>query len=394
MRVVFFEFVINYGGAPRSSIEFAKRLSQHVDASIVDPYGCCEPFVAAARQAGIDFHVLRPLDRARIVGGHGNPLKRGLKVLQSLPDLLVLRQRLRKLLRQTGASVVCSNNVKSSFVAAELLRRRQSIPIVTVMRGWYTPNMIPPYARWFLRKRATALLAVSYATRAALICSGIDASKIRVLQNPVDAEALCELSRLEPEAPLPQMNRPVRMLVPAALIRAKGQHTAVRALRKILDAGHDAVLWLPGQPSPFVDPDYASELRELADRLGVGERVELLGRRNDMPQVMRAATLVVLPTHSEGMSRAILEAMALGKPVLTTPVGGNLDLVLPGTTGLYFEVEDEAGLARCVDACVRNPDLSQHIARTAQDNMRRNFRPEQHTEKALRIFRELTEGVP
>jgi glycosyltransferase involved in cell wall biosynthesis len=360
-----------------------------VDVSVVDAYGCCEPYVQAAKAAGLDFHVLSPRNDLRIIGGN-NLLSRAGRVLLSLPELIMLRSRTRKLLKRLGASVVCSNNPKSMSLATRLFSRHQPVPLVMHLRAWYTPEWIPPQARWLFQKRCAGLLAVSQATKAALICSGIDTRKIHVLPNPVDVDAMLARADQPPDADVPQMDRPVRILVPASgIMRAKGQHTAVAAMRRILDAGHDAVLWLVGGENFGTDPTYVPTIKELARKLGVADRVEWMGLRTDMPQLMKAATLVVMPTLTEGMPRAILEAMALAKPVAATPVGGIMDLILHSVTGLLFDVEDDEGLARCVDRFLRNPEEAASIGKQAQRYMRMNFQPAQHTAKALAIFRQL-----
>jgi len=261
MRIVFLAFTTHYGGASRSQLELAQRLSRHVDVSVVDAYGCCEPYVRAAKAAGLDFHVLHPRGEARIIGGHGRLFRRAARVLLSLPEMVMLRRRTRELLEKLGASVVCSNNAKSILLAVRLFSRRQPVPLVVHLRGWYTPDMIPPQARWLFQKRCAGLLAVSQATKSALICSGIDASKIHVLPNPIDVDAMLAKADRPLEADLPQVDRPVRILLPAGLMRAKGQHTAVAAMRRVLDAGHDAVLWLAGDVGFGTDQTYVPRPR-------------------------------------------------------------------------------------------------------------------------------------
>ena len=111
-----------------------------------------------------------------------------------------------------------------------------------------------------------------------------------------------------------------------------------------------------------------------------------------MRQLMKAATMVVLPSHTEGFGLVVAEAMALGKPVAATPVGGILDLILPGVTGLCFDVEDHVGLAECVLEVINNPHAAARICRRAQEYMRTSprFRAEHHTERALTVFRQLS----
>jgi len=394
VRIVFFEFVQHLGGARRSTVEFAERLSHHAEVCVVDPYGGCEPFTQAVLKARLNYHILMPERKARIVGGQGQPLRRLLGLAQAMPDLYLCRRRLAEIILRLQPSLISCNNFKSAFVVGTIAALRRA-PLMMHMRGWYTPDMLAPYNRWLCRRRCAALLAVSRATKAALMCSGIDAAKIHVLHNPVAVDALLERS-CRPLVNLPpHADSPVRLLVPAALMSSKGQHTAIAALRKVLDAGIDAVLWLAGpHSSPYgKDKDYPGALCSLAKELGVAGRVAVLGQREDIPQLLAAATTVVLPTHTEGHPRALLEAFALAKPVAATPVGGIQDMIVPGLTGLFFDVEDAEGCAACIEALVRDPIGAKRIGRNAQEYVRLAFTPEQQTQQALAIFRRIVSSV-
>lgn len=88
-----------------------------------------------------------------------------------------------------------------------------------------------------------------------------------------------------------------------------------------------------------------SRLKSLAVELGVAAKVMFLGERSDIPEVMRAMDIFVLPSIAEGVSNTVLEAMSSGLPVVATNVGGNLELVEDGTTGFLFDPGDSKGLA-------------------------------------------------
>lgn len=386
MRIVFFDFVTHHGGASRSTVELAKRLSERADISIVDSYGCCEEFVKAVGEAKLDCHVLCPTSDPRVVGGQGHPMHRAWRALSSLPDLLQVRARLKAVLKELKPSVVCANSFKaaSMFGMAYGLRR---IPLVMYMRGWYTPDMMPAYGRWLCRKRCSAMFALSRSTKTALMCSGIDPRMIHVLHNSVDVDGVLAQAERPLDTPQPRCDAATRILLPASISRGKGQHTAVKALRRLQGDGHDAVLWLAGKVAFDAHEAYSRETRALAERIGVAEGVQWLGSRCDIPQLMRASTVVVLPSRAEGLGRVILEAMSLAKPVAATPVGGIQDLIAPNVTGLFFEVDDDVGLARCVDQFVRDPPEAQRMGRQAQEYMRLSFSPAEQTERAVELFR-------
>ena len=91
-----------------------------------------------------------------------------------------------------------------------------------------------------------------------------------------------------------------------------------------------------------------SELRRLAAALGVASHCVFLGPRNDVADLVAILDVVVLPSRSEGLPFALLEAMVLAKPVVATRVGGNPEVVEDGRTGLLVPPENSAALARAV----------------------------------------------
>ncbi len=131
------------------------------------------------------------------------------------------------------------------------------------------------------------------------------------------------------------------------------------------------------------------ETKALAQGLGVADRVEWLGPRNDVPQLMKAASILIMPTHTEGHSRSLLEAMALAKPVATTPVGGNIDMIAPNLTGLFFDVEDHDALADCVLCFASNPDAAGKMGRHAQRYVSESFNPDKQIENGLKFFKRI-----
>jgi len=109
------------------------------------------------------------------------------------------------------------------------------------------------------------------------------------------------------------------------------------------------------------DGPMRGECEQLIARLGLSSQVWLAGDRGDVPELMRAMDLFVLPSLGEGISNTILEAMASGLPVIATAVGGNPELVIPGKTGMLVPPADHEKMAQALLTYVRN------AARMAQE---------------------------
>lgn len=103
--------------------------------------------------------------------------------------------------------------------------------------------------------------------------------------------------------------------------------------------------------------DLEPALRRRADEMCVSEYVTFLGWRDDIPQIMQAIDILVLPSMNEGMGRVLVEAMAAGKPCVASRVGGIPDLILDGKNGFLVEPGDVAALAKAIGALISNREL-------------------------------------
>ena len=121
------------------------------------------------------------------------------------------------------------------------------------------------------------------------------------------------------------------------------------------------------------DGPCASALRALVERLGLGGAVVLLGERHDIPRVLAALDVFVLPSIAEGMSNTVLEAMATGLPVVATRVGANPELVDDGVTGTLVPARAPAALAHAIARYVADPLLCQLHGKASRQRVEAQF---------------------
>jgi glycosyltransferase involved in cell wall biosynthesis len=131
-------------------------------------------------------------------------------------------------------------------------------------------------------------------------------------------------------ARLPAGDAPLVMIV-GHLSAVKGYPVFLRAAAAVRELHPDCHFAALGGET--VADGYLAHLQSEAGALGLGDRMHFLGWRDDVPEVIAAADIVVLPSWSEGLPLAVLEAMACGKPVVAAAIGGLTDTVLPGVTG-------------------------------------------------------------
>ena len=114
-------------------------------------------------------------------------------------------------------------------------------------------------------------------------------------------------------------------------------------------------------------------LQEAVTRLGLEDEVQFLGFVSDMPAFLSQVDIVVLPSLSEGFGVSILEAMAAGKAVIASRVGGLTELVSDTVTGLLVAPRDVEGLANAIAKLADNRRLLQEMGRKGKDRLRANF---------------------
>jgi len=121
------------------------------------------------------------------------------------------------------------------------------------------------------------------------------------------------------------------------------------------------------------DGPRGGELRELATTLGIRTQVDFLGHREDVPALLSAADVFVLPSRSEALPNSVIEAMAAGLPVIATAVGGLVELIDDGRTGRLVAPDDPVALASALESLIRAPRVATAIGLTARDHIARHY---------------------
>lgn len=167
------------------------------------------------------------------------------------------------------------------------------------------------------------------------------------------------------------------------LVPIKGHAWLIRAIPRVLAEFPQACVVFIG------DGPLADELRQLANEVGVGRNVVFLGTRQDVPACLAALDLFVFPSLNEGMGRALIEAMAVGLPVVATGVGGIPDVVVDGESGVLVPPKDAMALADAVRAMLRDPGRRRAYGEAAKRRVDDRFDVEAMVEKLERLYDEV-----
>ena len=204
-----------------------------------------------------------------------------------------------------------------------------------------------------------AFLSRRLATRVFCVCKavadetqrseGIPETQLRVLLNGIDARGITPRLR-------PSPGGPVNFVMVASMTRReKGHKELVEAMLqacRATDLPFDLFLIGGGNLRPSLE----SLVQSLGPQ-GLKDRVRFLGEQRDILRILEGMDVLVVPSYTEGLSNATLEAMAKGLPVIATAVDGNLEVVVDGETGLLVPKKDTEALSRALLAYVRDPSL-------------------------------------
>jgi glycosyltransferase involved in cell wall biosynthesis len=153
----------------------------------------------------------------------------------------------------------------------------------------------------------------------------------------------------------------------ANMFAIKGQDWLIRAMPAVLASVPAAVLVLVG------DGEWRETLERLARETGVGDRVIFTGSIANPLAVVEHADVVVLPSLSEGLPIALLEAMAIGRAVVASRVGGIPEVVQDGETGLLIPAADSAALASAIARLMMDPPLRANLGSQARAHVERQW---------------------
>ncbi|WP_245589512.1 glycosyltransferase [Amycolatopsis balhimycina] len=278
----------------------------------------------------------------------------------------------RRAITRFRPDVVLAHNVGASLVARLALVAGRRRPLLTVFHGVAEDDYAA--AARILRRTSGRVVAVSPATADRLAAAGLD--RPVVIRNAVFARPPV-FGRAEVRASL---GVPEGTPVALCLARLEPQKRHDVLLDAWAAVGGDAVLWLAG------DGSLRAELERRSEALG--RRVEFLGTRTDVPDLLAAADVTVLTSDWEGLPLAVLESMAAGRPVVATGVGG-IGEVLAGGGGLVVPPGDPAATAEALNTLLFDRTTRETVAAEGIRAVERDYDP--HT--LMKSYDELLRGA-
>ncbi len=281
-------------------------------------------------------------------------------------------------LGKEGRFDVVHSNTPRSIVMAGLAARLARVPAVFCSRRVVFPlrsRLSPLKYNWTTDR----ILTVSSSIRETLAKAGVKPSMIEVVYEGVD---LAWIDRQHTE-PITQPGQAPIVGTVAHMSPEKGHTDLLDAIVRLRAEFPRAHFYLVG------DGHQKATLMERTIRLGIQDRVTFTGFRTDSEALMTQFDIFCLPSLSEGLSSAILAAMASRLPVVSTSVGGIPELVLDGVTGFLVPPRDSARLAVTLAKLLEDSDLRRKMGQAGRQRIEQQFTVQQKLDATENSYRQL-----
>jgi glycosyltransferase involved in cell wall biosynthesis len=295
-------------------------------------------------------------------------------------DLLAMI-RLAATLRRCRASLLHAHDGHAVTLAAFGARWGGGVPRLCTRRVDF-----PVRGGWKYRRGMDRVICISEAIRRICLESGVPEAKTALVPSGIDLAAAraATRSREVVREELTGGERRLLLLTAASLTDHKGHRYLLDAMPRVAAELPQALLLLVGTG------ELEGGLKAQANTLALEEHVRFLGWRDDLPDLMQAADLFVMPSHLEGLCTAAMDAQAAGLPVVATTAGGLPEVVADGVTGRLVPPRDPEALAGAILELLRDRKARARMARAAAEAAARRFDKARMVEGTLRVYGELT----
>jgi L-malate glycosyltransferase len=387
VRVLFVERTGLVGGGERSLLGLLGALPAPVTGRLASPAG---PLQLEAGRAGVS--------TATIAESVGSLKLHPVHTPVALGAMSLATGQLLRAGRAFGPDLLHANSIRAGLIAAPaaaLLRR----PLVLHVRDVLPPSPLTRRLQDALAARAAAVIAISRHVAGAFDPDG-RARELRVVDNPFD------LRLLDPDA-LDRAAARGRLGVPAdasvltlvgQITPWKGQQEAIEALARVRERHPGALLLVVGETkftaraTRYDNRAYLQGLHETVARLDLGDAVRFLGEREDVPEILRATDVALAPSWEEPFGRTVVEAMAMGLPMLATEVGGPAEVIHDGVDGVLLPPRRPELWAAEIARLLADEPARRAMGAAARAAALGRFGSERHASAVVALYRDVLDA--
>ncbi len=389
MRALYVSHTAEVSGGERSLLDLLGALPAGVQARVATPHGRLERDLAAIG-----------IPTSPIAGTSGSLRPHPVHTPVTIGQLALSAVQVSLAARRHDAELLHANSIRAGLILG--LARTPGRASIVHVRDCLPPGALSNATLRLIGATATTVVANSRYTAASVLRVAPGAT-VEVVHNGVDLARFdpAGIDRREVRRGLDGVREGALLLgVVAQLSPWKGQDIAIRALALLREAGLDAHLLLIGsekflaRATRFDNASYGRDLRELAHRSGVADRVSWLGEREDIATLIGSLDVLLLPSWEEPFGRAVIEGMALEVPVIATSVGGPAEIIEDGREGLLVSPRDPALWAQAIAELAGSPVRRAAMGRAGRVRAEHEFSLPAHVAAMIDVYARARERVP
>ncbi len=309
---------------------------------------------------------------------------------QGMIDRAAIRT-LRGMLASNAINVIHSHNGRTALLAAAAVSRsREGVHVTT--QHFITPTrstrrgikgLIGRVLHKWVSKHTDRVIAISRAVERGMVERGeSQQKKISIVANGIvepDPKVLPPRDRMRaefdvvPSAPL--------IVAATRLVPEKDVGTLINAIAQLREVFPSIRCLIAGEGQLH------AELDALVEKLGIGDCVRLLGFRDDVTAIMQAADVFVLPSLNEPFGLVLLEAMALGRPIVATAAGGPLEIVEHNVGGLLVPPRSAQDMAAAIEEILSDPARAEQMGRAGRERFEKHFTVQKMAAATAGVYR-------
>ncbi|MBN2023866.1 MAG: glycosyltransferase family 4 protein [Pirellulales bacterium] len=359
-------------------LSIVERLSRERVQPLVGVTGS-GPFVDAIDRLGVD---LLRFDYPSLLAAYGGAVYRyrGLKWARMVWQVAQYVLRARHQLQEQKISAVFCNDLRG-LLTVGLAARSLSIPVMI----WDKLDRPHGWLDWLELPLANETVVISEAVKTKFPRWQLHAyrQRLRTISNGVDLarfDVACDIRR-----ELGLSDRDLVVAIVGTITERKGHDRILDVLPELVARVPNVVLLVVGSVS------HSGEDLEYFNRLPNRDhpRAWFLGMRNDVPQIMQSADVLVAPSRYEGMGRVVLEAMACGKPVVGARAGGIQEVILHKETGLLFNGDDREELLGSLVRLCESRLLRERMGQAGRARVEQSYEQNTQLDAVLAVLQEM-----
>lgn len=312
--------------------------------------------------------------------------------LKATIDLLRYNIKLASFLRERKIGVVYANCVRAEM-SIGLAARLARVPSLLYVKGELN-NQVIDRLSFMLASKILFFCEQNrddkYPKLVHLCRSKIDILKIGMDLSVIEEVKQRDKSTLREELDIDPSC--TNVIVLAQLYRPKGQHLVIEALSRLVSEFPKVRLYLLGDHVIDEYRPYKDELDRIIAANGLHDYVKFTGWRRDALDVVALMDIMIHPSLSEGFGRAVLESMALGKPVIASKVGGLREAIKDGKNGFLIEPGDVDAIERRWRELLANPELRLQLGQKASETVFAEYQIDDKILRLAEIWTEMAQG--